>query len=287
MGEREFDYIINLLEDPDKKVFEEISKNLIAQGVSIIPELEKIGTKVNNLRTQERLEEIIKKIHFDYVQKSFREWVCFRNNNLLEGAFLIAKYLYPDLQYNTILDFIDKLTNQIWLEINNDLLPQEKIKVINYILYKTCHFIGNTDNLVSPYNYYINQVIETKKTAPISIGILYLAITQRLGLPVSGVILPNNFVLAFTDFSLLSEIRTKVLFYINPFNSGVIFSEREIDLFLEKINVKKEKHYYNPCSNVEIINRLIEDLILIYTNMGQNNKAEDFGIFKQLLSTAV
>ena len=46
-----------------------------------------------------------------------------------------------------------------------------------------------------------------------------------------------------------------------------LFSKNEIDAFLHQLNIKPEKAYYAPCSNLAIIKRLLQNLIKIYESM--------------------
>ena len=66
-----------------------------------------------------------------------------------------------------------------------------------------------------------------------------------------------------------------ILFYINPFNQGTVFTRREIELFIKQMKAKPEKSFFVPCSNSDIILRLINNLIFSYTQLGNSEKIED------------
>ena len=108
---------------------------------------------------------------------------------------------------------------------------------------------------------------------------LFIILAQKLGLPVFGVNLPQHFILAYltdTGIDILNE--DDVLFYINPFNKGSVFTRREIELFIGQLKIKPEKSFFAPCSNPEIIRRLINNLILSYNQIGYSDKIEDLKI---------
>ncbi|MFH1159360.1 MAG: transglutaminase family protein, partial [bacterium] len=71
-----------------------------------------------------------------------------------------------------------------------------------------------------------------------------------------------------------------VLFYINPFNNGAVFTRREIELFVRQMKLKPEPSFFAPCTNVDIIHRLINNLVLTYTQLGNAEKVEEL---KELL----
>ena len=117
-------------------------------------------------------------------------------------------------------------------------------------------------------------------------AIIYMAVAYKLNLPIYGVNLPKNFILAYKDEYRQhdSEDETEdILFYINPYNKGAVLGKREIDYFIEQQQLKQEKSYYTPCTNQEIIVRLINNLILSYEKLGFRDKIsrlkELLGIF--------
>ena len=141
-------------------------------------------------------------------------------------------------------------------------------------LYK---FTRNTHNFYSPQNSFINQVLETKKGNPISLAIVYMAVAYKLGLPIYGVNLPKNFILAYKDDLRhydASDESEDILFYINPYNKGAILGKKEIDYFINQHKFKADKSYYIPCDNQAIVVRLINNLILSYEKLGFKDKIE-------------
>jgi len=63
-----------------------------------------------------------------------------------------------------------------------------------------------------------------------------------------------------------------ILFYINPFNKGAVFTRREIDLFIKQLNISPDKSHFLPCNNITIIKRLINNLIFAYDKTGYPDK---------------
>jgi regulator of sirC expression with transglutaminase-like and TPR domain len=81
-------------------------------------------------------------------------------------------------------------------------------------------------------------------------GYLYQEIAQSLNLPVHGVNLPENFILSYLNTDqLLSS--SDVLFYINPFNGGIVFTREDINTFIKQMNLNNKQEYYKPvCQNI-------------------------------------
>ncbi len=280
MNPSEISALINLLDDPDKEVYQHVSEKLLAFGSDVIPDLESAWEKTFDPVLHRRIENLIHSIQSGSTGKHLKEWIQINSDKLLEGAMIISRYQYPDLKTENVLKAIDKLKKAIWLEMNYDLTPLEQVNVFNHVFYSIQNFSGNTLNLLDPQNCYINHVLESKKGNSISLGILYLILANELKMPVYGVNLPEHFILSYhkdliTPENTTNEIRRGVLFYINPFNKGMIFTKEDIALFLKRLNVEPDPQYYIPCDNKAIIKTLIENLIQTYKASGVNDKVNE------------
>jgi regulator of sirC expression with transglutaminase-like and TPR domain len=276
MTDKEINALITLLDDPDKSIYQAISQTLMDKGIAIVPDLEKAWENSPVSAVQDRIEYIIQKIQLNHIHSSLAIWLNNGATDLLEGAYIVAKYQYPDLGFFEIVNAIDKIKHDVWLEINDNLTALEKVRVINHILFDINKFAANNSNYYSPQNSYINQVLLSKKGNPISLSIVYAVVAQKLGLPVYGVNLPKNFILAYKDeYHDLFPSGEEVLFYINPFNKGAVLGRKEIDIFLKQQNIAPEPIFYKPCSNVDIIQRMILNLIYSYEKLGYESKVKD------------
>jgi len=264
---KELQALISLLDEPDEDIFRTIRDRIFAHGIHAVPILESVWESSFDPIIQHRIEELIHQIQFDNLRHELNNWSQFKHHDLLQGALIVTKYQYPDLDEDAIMKKIGQFTQDIWLELNQNLTGLEKVKVINHILFDTHKFSGNITNISSVDNYYINNLVDSKKGSPLSLGILYIAIAQSLRIPVFGVDLPRHFVLAYTD-EILLDLRDvpegEVMFYINPFNKGAVFTRNEIDLFVKQLKLEKKESYFTPCDNKSIIRRMIHELLNIY-----------------------
>lgn len=279
MNKQELQAIITLLDDPDMEIYQAIYQSLMDKGVDIVPDLEKAWEVSGNSDIQDKIENIIQKIQLNFVHTLLSKWIKDGATDLLEGAYIVAKYQYPDLGFFEIQNPVEKIKHDAWLEINENLTALEKVRILNHIIYDIHKFTANTTNYYSPQNSYINQLILSKKGNPISLGIIYIAIAQKLGLPIYGVNLPKNFVLAYKDefneFLNPGSTNDNILFYINPFNKGAVLGRKEIDFFLKQQNITPDEMFYQPCSNIEIVQRLLLNLIYSYEKLGYEPKIKE------------
>ncbi|MEM9022449.1 MAG: transglutaminase-like domain-containing protein [Bacteroidota bacterium] len=280
MSENELGALIGLLDDPDEHIFEQIRGKIMSFGEEVIPMLESAWeANTFGVLFQSRVENIIHEIQFDGVQIALKDWADNRVGDLLEGVTLIARYQYPDLDEAKLRGQIEQIQQDIWLELNHNLTAYEQVKIINHILYDVHGFSGNTSNYHAPQNSYINNVLESKKGNPLSLSILYSVIGQNLGLPILGVNLPRHFILAYLDpMTVTPEIPledAKVLFYVNPFSRGGVFSRKEIDFFLRQLHLEYKDQYFRPCDNRTIVQRVINNLQYSYEKLGYPHKVRE------------
>jgi regulator of sirC expression with transglutaminase-like and TPR domain len=274
--------LINLLDDPDEVVFHQVSRELLDLGEEIVPHLENMWEHSFNAIMQERIEQVLHQIQFQAVFNELREWNKKSQKTLLEGAIIVAKYQYADLNEKEIYAFIDKLRQDIWLELNDNLTAFEKVNVFNRIFFDLYGFRGNQKNFFSPNNSFINNVIESRKGNPLSLSILYTELAKQLKLPVYGVDLPQLFVLVYTrlpiDYLDDPIAKDDLLFYINPFNRGKLFSYGKIKEFLAELKIDEHPRCFLPCAKSTMIKRMINNLIFAYHKSGNAEKVEELKI---------
>ncbi|HKK69394.1 MAG TPA: transglutaminase-like domain-containing protein, partial [Bacteroidales bacterium] len=191
--------LLCLLEDPDESIYKPASEQLINHGRDVVPELEAAWEQSLDILLQERIEEIIHRIQFSSTLKQLEKWTTEGGKNLMEGAWLVARFQYPDLEFRSIQHTVHKLKQDVWLELNDNMTALEQIRVVNHILFQIHGFHGNSSNFYAPQNSFINDVLSSQKGNPISLALIYLYIVQELNIPVYGVDLPKNFILAYLD----------------------------------------------------------------------------------------
>lgn len=274
MRDKEIISLVKLLEDNDAVVSGIVTKKLLEKGGEAIPDLEIAWEHSRVPSVQYKIEEIVHQIQFIKLKVDLREWNDKGAEDLLYGAFLISRYQYPELVFSDIEAEIDIIRRSVWIEFHDNLTALEKIKIINHIFFAVYKFGGNPANFYSPGNSFINQVLETKKGNPISLAVLYASVARKLDLPVYGINLPLNYILAYVLPSYVED-PDNILFYINPYNRGNVLSRKEIDLFLHEQKLEQKPEYYAPCSSRVSIERMLRNLQFSYDKLGQTVKVNE------------
>jgi len=279
----EISALVKLLDDPDQEVFQHVATRLLEHGSSVIHFLETEWEKSLDTLLQERIENLVHQIQFNTVKEDLNLWYQSGAFDLLQGALVINRYQYPDLDEQKVINQIEEIKREVWVNLQYEMSSVEKIKLINHIFYTLHGFSGNTKNPHDPQNSFINQVLETKKGSQTSLAIIYSIIAQKLDIPVYGVNLPQHFILGYIDESKREEHEFGILFYINAFNKGAIFGKHDVDQFLRQLNLQPQPGFYAPCSNVEIIRRIIRNLISAYEKLGSSEKVEELKELQEIL----
>ena len=273
LNKKELEALITLLEDPDEEVFDSVSGRLIELGEKVVTPLEKRWEVTLRPDLQERIENVIREIQFNTLKRGMDIWKATGGKDLLFGAYLVARFHYPELSFQPLNDAIDKIKRDIWLELNSQLTALEKVRVINYFMYEIHKFGRSQKKAHTPQLYLVNHVINTFKGSPVMLGLIYAELARRLEIPIYGVNLPRNFVLCYFDPDY-QEDPNGILFYINPSDNGNVLGIRELKHFLSQMKIEEREFYFKPCSNIDIIERLIINLQYAYTRTGDTDKAK-------------
>lgn len=276
--------LVKLLDDPDPEIFEHVEKRLVEQGNDVIEYLENVWETAPDAVLQQRIENVVHQIQFNTVKEDLNLWYQSGAFDLLKGALIVNRYQYPDLDEQKMINQIEEIKREIWLNLQYEMSSIEKVKLINHIFYNVYGFRGNTTNHTDPQNSYINQVLESKRGNQISLAIIYSTLAQKLDIPIYGVNLPQHFILGYLDEGKREEHEFGVLFYINAFNKGAIFGKHDVDQFLRQLQLEPIPGFYTPCSNVEIIRRIIRNLISSYENLGATEKVLELKELQNILN---
>lgn len=258
----EISALLHLLDDPDEEVFETVSSKIVDYGKPIIPNLEHLWETTPDEPTQERIEVLIHRLHYRDLAEDFRQWNVSGHHDLTLGALLTCKFQYPEMATAPVMQEIEKVRRNIWLELNNYLTPLEQINIVTSILYSYYGLKGNETNYKEPNEFLLHKTLEAKRGNQVSNGILYLLLCEMLDIPVRAINLPKQFIVAYfkygySDEQLLNPVE-KIEFFIDP-TSGQVFTHKDVDNYFKRISVPPIDHYFKPQKNKDVIKQLLEE----------------------------
>jgi regulator of sirC expression with transglutaminase-like and TPR domain len=260
--------IINILKDPDKKVFEMLEHKLVLEGFDFVDFIEQEFNSTQNEILKSRLESILEKLKFRNIEDLFRKIPVLENGDIdLEaGCYILAKFAHPNLDEKYYSNLLDEMADNLRDKIKNFNDPLMIIKKINQYLFLAEGFKGNRSDYFSLENSYINTVIDTKHGIPITLSTVYILVTKRLELPFYGVGMPGHFIIKYLDKDL--EI------FIDPFHGGKILSKTDCVNFLVFSGYGFSERFLEISSNKEILKRMIRNLLLVYQENNDNYRYE-------------
>jgi regulator of sirC expression with transglutaminase-like and TPR domain len=134
--------------------------------------------------------------------------------------------------------------------------PPTIIQTLNSYLFDDLGFRGNTWSYGEPENSFLDHALQTRAGLPITLAIIYLEISWRLGLPMAGVALPGHFIVCYNA----SDERI----YIDPFQRGRRWSQAEcetqIRLFYGDLSAQLAEAVLAAPSRHAILARVLRNL---------------------------
>ena len=283
---KEIAALLHLIDDPDHEVFDAVSKKIVDYGKPIIPNLEHLWETTPDEGIQHRIELLIHRLHFRDLSEDFRQWTVSGHHDLILASLLMSKFMYPDLATAPVLQEIEKIRRNIWLELNNYLTPLEQVNIITSILYSYYGMKSGETNYAETNDFLLHKVLEAKRGNQISNGILYLLLCELLDIPVRAINVPKQFILAYfkpgySDEHLPNPIY-KIEFFIDP-SSGQVFTQKDVESYFKRIGVPATGSYFKPLSNKKVIQNLLEEFSKCFTDEKNEFKREELISLSRLL----
>jgi regulator of sirC expression with transglutaminase-like and TPR domain len=259
---KEISALFTLIDDPDEEVFGAVSNKIVDYGKTIIPSLEHLWETTPNEEVQNRIELLIHRLHYNDLTEDLRQWGLSGHHDLMLGALLVCKFQFPDVSTSLVLQEIEKVRRNIWLELNNYLTPLEQVNIVTSILYSYYGLKGGETNYKEANEFLLHKTLEAKRGNQVSNGILYLVLCELLDIPVRAIKIPKQFIVAYfkpgySDENLPNPIN-KIEFFIDP-TSGQVFTHHDVESYFKRISVPPVGTYFKPQKNKQVIQQLLEE----------------------------
>lgn len=270
--------LLQLIDDPDQEVFDAVSQKIVGYGKPIIPSLEHLWETTPDEGIQGRIELLIHRLHYRDLSEDTRQWSISGHHDLMLGALLVSKFQYPDLSTTPVMQEIEKIRRNVWLELNNYLTPLEQVNIVTSILYSYYGLKGGETNYKETNEFLLHKTLETKRGNQISNGILYLLLSELLDIPIKAINIPKQFIIAYfkpgySEENLPNPIH-KIEFFIDP-SSGQVFTQQDVDSYFKRISVPPVGTYFKPQSNKRVIQQLLEEFSRCFDNDKEQFKQDE------------
>ena len=267
--------MIRLLSDDDDRIVRTISGKLVEAGWAAIPLLKE--AEVEHPDMAARIAAVLDDIRGGAIERDLEDLLRGDPNHLdLErGAFLLARYAYPDLDEARYVRKLDEMAREARHHIGSRNGDEEIVKALGRYLFVDQGFKGNTRNYYEPDNTYLHRVLDRRTGIPISLSTVYLLIGRRLGLPVHGIGMPGHFLVRYES--------DRYQVFIDCFNGGAFLSERDCARFLTQAGYGFDEHFLNRSTNRAILIRSLRNLVPIYHKLNDRVREARVARFIRLL----
>ncbi|MCA9498540.1 MAG: transglutaminase family protein [Nitrospira sp.] len=275
-SETKIQALLRLLSDPNEQVAKTIQQEFVRIGPSALPFLEKI--KADDTALESRITFVKDEIRFGQLKKEFSTFVahCSRQMDWEQGAFLIAKIAYPDVDIPHYRGCLDHLTEEFRKKWHSEDSPPGKVaRLLSAFLFKDKGFSGNRIHYHDPDNSYLNRVIESRQGIPISLSAIYVFVGNRLNLPLSGVGMPGHFLVKLEGEPIPQ--------FVDCFNGGAFLREQDCEQFITASGLDYSPEFLEKSSTRLILARMLRNLLNIYEREPENPMMERIQSLLQVL----
>lgn len=275
-SETKIQALLQLLSDPDEQIAKTIQHEFVRIGPSALPFLEKAGEE--NAFLEPRVVFIKDEIRFQQLVKEFSAFLTHASRQVdwEQGAFLIAKAAYPDVDISHYVRCLDRLAEEFrtkWL--SKDSQPGKAARLLSTFLFKDKGFSGNRQHYHDPGNSYLPRVIESRQGIPISLSAIYVFVGKRLGLPLAGIGMPGHFLV-----KMEGEPPPQ---FVDCFNGGVFLREQDCKQFLTASGLDFYPQFLEKSPTKLILARMLRNLLSIYEREPEHAMTDRIQVLLQLL----
>jgi regulator of sirC expression with transglutaminase-like and TPR domain len=263
---KEYQSLLRLLDD-ESSVYEAVQQKLLEMGADVVPMLRETAETGSPI-VRERAIDIAERITIGQLRAQFRDLVEHTDHgdiDLERGLFIIARYQYPELDVKCYTEMLNSFAVELDAKLTGHDDPNEILYLINSFFITQKNFQGNKIDYYHPDNSYINRVLDIRMGNPISLCIVYLLIARRLNIPLTGIGMPSHFLLKYAVGT--SEI------FIDPFSGGQLLTRQQCIASLDQAGFGYTPSYLEKVSNRYIVERVLRNLVLAYTQQGESVRA--------------
>jgi regulator of sirC expression with transglutaminase-like and TPR domain len=184
--------------------------------------------------------------------------------NLTAAALELARDAYPELAFEPIFQWIDGRASELSGPVARAASDEALLAELSACLAGRHQIAGSPECYEHADGSFLNRVIEQKKGIPISLSVLYMAVADRVGVPLRGVAAPGHFLTCY------ETIDTPL--FVDAFNGGRVRTYGEAVAWLEQtqeVAPDKARGALEPVGPRLIIIRMLNNLKTLYAKQGQ------------------
>src|SRR5438552_1893696 len=199
--------------------------------------------------------------HPAFARRRFREIAGLPDPvlDLVEASLVIALEDEPALEIDRYLQQVGEWSEAVRERLDGSRDIERIVESINRLLFDEEGFHGEDEDYYDPRSALLNETLEKHAGLSISLSILYLEISRRVGMEATGVSLPGRFLVKFSG--------TFGQIVVDPFDGGRVLSTIELQKLLDDVyggGVRLREHHLRSFTSKEILARELAHLKAAY-----------------------
>ncbi|HEX8151611.1 MAG TPA: tetratricopeptide repeat protein [Thermoanaerobaculia bacterium] len=179
--------------------------------------------------------------------------------DLVEGSLVIALEENPRLDLGPYLEQVGLWSDAVRARLAGSRDVERLVETMNHLLFDEEGFHGEDEDYYDPRSALLSEALDRHAGLPITLSVLYLELTRRIGVEATGISLPGRFLVKFTgDFGVL---------VVDPFDGGRVLTTIELQQILDGMyggGVRLREHHLRSFSRREILARELAQLKAAY-----------------------
>lgn len=187
---------------------------------------------------------------------------------LARAVLYIAQEEYPQLPVDRYVLRLDALAEAVKDRLDDETAGPVVLREVVRTLYEREGFRGNKDAYYDPRNSFLNDVLDRRLGIPLTLGIIFLEVGWRLGLPLEGVNFPGHFLVRYKGAT--------ANLLIDPYDEGRIRFEDQAQELLDQVYggmVRMQDEFLRAATKRDVIHRMLLNLKGLYVNVRDDARA--------------
>jgi regulator of sirC expression with transglutaminase-like and TPR domain len=179
--------------------------------------------------------------------------------DLVEASLVISLEENPRLDVDHYMIRVGAWSGAVQERLEGSHDVERIVETINRILFEEEGFRGENEDYYDPRSALLNEALDRHAGLPITLSILYIEISRRVGIDAAGISLPGRFLVK------LSGAFGQVV--VDPFDGGRVLSTIELQVLLDEMyggGVRLREHHLRSFSRKEILGRELAQLKAAY-----------------------
>ncbi len=178
----------------DGKLLPNVADRFTADGTAGI---EQLRERAHALEAQAaQLKKLAKTVHSRRVGRELVKALDKEENeiDLLHAALLVALLDNDEVDVEGYRQELDRMGREISKDLPQEAGAAVRLAALNKYLFDEHGFHGSRGEYYHRSNSYVNEVIDDREGIPITLSVIYIELSRKIGLNVVGVGLPGHFV---------------------------------------------------------------------------------------------